>query len=66
MKAAALSQGGFELSQLAVLATAAVVAGKMGAVAIVMLLAGDAKAHARYCGPALLRYRGATVRTMAE
>src|SRR5215831_16701772 len=55
-----------ELAQLAVLAAAAVVAGKMGGVPIVTLLAGDAKAHAGYCGPACLRYCGTTVRTVAE
>src|SRR5215467_5564759 len=38
----------------------------MGAVPIVTILAGDAKAHARYCGPARLWYCGATVRTLAE
>src|SRR5215471_17002263 len=55
-----------ELAQLAVLAAAAVVAGKMGSVPIVTFLAGDAKAHAGYCGPARLRYCGTTVRTLAE
>src|SRR5215471_17310826 len=55
-----------ELAQLAVLAAAAVVAGKVGGVPIVTLLAGDAKAYARYCGPARLRYCGTTVRTLAE
>ena len=51
---------------MAVLAAAAVVAGKMGGVPIVTLLAGDAKAHARYCGPARLWYCGTTVRTLTE
>src|SRR5215468_5825009 len=55
-----------ELAQLAVLAAAAVVAGKMGGVPIITLLAGDAKADPWYCGPARLRYCGTTVRTLAE
>src|SRR6516162_7233347 len=54
------------LAQLAVLAAAAVVAGKVGAVPIVTLLAGDAKAHPGYCGLARLRYGGTTGRTLAE
>src|SRR6516225_12301129 len=54
------------LAQLAVLAAAAVVAGKVGAVPIVTLLAGDAKAHPGYCGLARLRYGGTTSRTLAE
>src|SRR5215510_7443349 len=55
-----------ELAQLAILAAATVVAGKVGGVPIVTLLAGDAKAHAGYCGPARLRYCGTTVRALAE
>src|SRR6516162_7584563 len=56
-----------KLAQLAVLAAAAVVAGRVGSGApIVTLLAGDAKAHAGYCGPARLRYCGTTVRTLAK
>ena len=55
-----------ELAQLAVLAAAAVVAGKMGGVPIVTLLAGDAKAHTGNCGPARLGYCGTTIRTLAE
>src|SRR6516225_1550760 len=54
------------LAQLAVLAAAAVVAGKVGAVPIVTLLAGDAKAHPGYCGLARLRYGGTTGLTLAE
>jgi hypothetical protein len=38
----------------------------MGGVAIVIFLAGNAKAHAGYRAPARLRYCGATVRTLAE
>src|SRR5690242_18307421 len=62
----ALPQGGLVLAQLAVLAATAVVARKVGAVPIVTLLAGDAKAHAGYCGLARLRYCGTTVRTLAQ
>lgn len=51
---------------MAVLAAAAVIAGKVRHVAILALLAGDAKAHAGYRGPARIRYGGATVRTLAE
>src|SRR5262245_727260 len=60
-----LRRGGLELAQLAVLAAAAVVAGNVGSVSILTLLAGDAKTHARYCGPARLRYCDTTSRTLA-
>src|SRR5215472_12817337 len=55
-----------QLAQLAVLASAAVIAGKLSGVPIVTLLAGDAKAHPGYCGPARLRYYGTTACTLAE
>jgi hypothetical protein len=61
-----LDSRGLELTQLAVFAATAVIARKMSGIPIVTLLAGNAKAHAQYCRPARLRYRRATVRTLAE